>query len=192
MESRCYKPLHIHKKNSLIKSLFFSKSRTETVTLRVFVCSGDFSGTLNISQTRQHLFNYLFLTETHFTEKNSSTQIYPLIWKPLKKYLFPLSEFRHRQNLPSTEDLSFCVNSPSSCQSAQGQFVIGSCSSSSPSPCFPTGSVGLWTLSVTLTPGRPSSLPPCTLRTLKSHNIPWVPSANRKWHSSHRLWRDGN
>lgn len=188
MQSRCFKPLHIHKKSSLIKSLFCCKSRMETITQRLwgFVSSGDFSGTINIwSQTRQHLFNYLFLTGTHFAVKNSSVQIFPLIrniWKPLKKQravkknLCPLSELKI---WGSASALPWAVN--------HSQFVIGSCSSSSPSPCFPTGSVVLWTLSVTRQSSRrPPSLHPHTLRTLISHNIPWVPSANRKWHSSHR------
>ncbi len=76
----------------------------------------------------------------------------------------------------------------------QSQILIGSYCSSSPSPCFPTGSVVLWTLPVKLQ----WSWHPVVPLTSSSHSedsdfpkhIPWALSTNRKWHS-HGLWRMG-
>lgn len=152
--------------------------------------SGDFSGTINISsQTRQHLFNYLFLTGTHFTAPKYILSS----WTSESHYITKSSEEKYlssiRVQVQIKFDFSFCFNSPLSCQSAQSRFVIGSCSSLSPSPVSPQV---LWCYELCQShcsdpdTRRPSSLPPHPLRTLISHNIPRIPSANRKWHSSHR------
>lgn len=151
-------------------------SRTETVTLRVFVCSGDFSGTINISsQTRN---TYLI---TSFSLKHT------LLWRtPASKYILSSPRLKAIKDTKSRKEISLSsirvqTQIKSSihwrfeflCQLSL-QLSISSCPVCDwlllflkPLPLFPHRFCGLWTLSVTLTPDRPSSLP---LRT--SHESP--------------------
>lgn len=167
-----------------------------------FVSSGDFSCTINISsQTRRRLITSFLLEHTL---NNSSAQIYPLIlniWKPWKaqravKKIIVLYQSANADKIfhPLKIWVSASTLPPTVSQFKAGFWLVLTVHQAPP----PVSLQALWCYELCQSncsdPDTQSSLITSSSHSEDSdfpQHIPWALRPNRKWHSSHRLWRMG-